>query len=61
MNGKFILGTGLEIDGGRSIVPLIGMKSNGTPIFLGTAFFISPTGAIIVTAKHCLYDRESKQ
>jgi len=60
MNGKFILGTGLEIDGGRSIVPLIGMKSDDIPIFLGTAFFISPPGAILVTAKHCLFDSGTK-
>jgi len=59
-DGKFLLPDGVSIDGGRSIVPLIGMKSNNTPLFLGTAFFISPIGAIIVTAKHCLFERENQ-
>jgi S1-C subfamily serine protease len=59
-DAKFILDSGLEVDGGKSIVPLIGMKSNDAPEFLGTAFFISPTGAIIVTAKHCLFEKEGK-
>jgi V8-like Glu-specific endopeptidase len=59
-NGKFLVGDGTEIDGGRTIVPLIGMRSNGKPVFLGTAFFISPSGAIIVTAKHCLFEKEGK-
>ncbi len=56
---QFLDGAGNPTTGKKGIAPIFTLDNNNRIIFLGTGFFIT-RGGLMLTAKHCLFDKKAK-